>query len=317
MNYSLKKYLTAFKKLRVDRSHGVAPHKPILLISVIQMFQSGLIKEGKIYLTLEIVALFKSNWSLLVSTKHDCRISYPFFYMKSEGFWTLRPKAGFTNLEKMGSIVKSFANLNAAVDHVELDKELVELLVDPDSNQILLQFLLDEYFPDTKTNFSSGGGSYKLDELERNFLKEPPSEYQLRTKQLIDQKEDEEVFLRGSIFKREIPRIYNNRCSISGLRVESIYNISMIDACHIIPFCDSYDDTVTNGIALCPNLHRAFDRGLISIDPDYKVIVSDQFIEGGDYKIRQYSGVKIHLPSSQKYWPKQENLEWHRNKVLK
>lgn len=53
----------------------------------------------------------------------------------------------------------------------------------------------------------------------------------------------------------------------------------MIDACHIVPFSESYNDIVTNGIALCPNLHRAFDSGLISIDENYKVIVSNTFIE--------------------------------------
>ncbi|MFC4198185.1 HNH endonuclease [Pedobacter jamesrossensis] len=32
-----------------------------------------------------------------------------------------------------------------------------------------------------------------------------------------------------------------------------------------VPFNVSHNDKVTNGIALCPNLHRAFDRGLVSI----------------------------------------------------
>jgi len=34
------------------------------------------------------------------------------------------------------------------------------------------------------------------------------------------------------------------------------------------------DDTVKNGIALSPTLHRNFDRGLISITEDYRVKVS-------------------------------------------
>jgi len=73
----------------------------------------------------------------------------------------------------------------------------------------------------------------------------------------------EEVFIRSGIFKREIPKLYNNTCAISQLRIDATANISMVDACHIVPFSEAYDDTLTNGIALCPNLHRAFDRGLI------------------------------------------------------
>ncbi|WP_201288840.1 HNH endonuclease signature motif containing protein [Polaribacter septentrionalilitoris] len=40
----------------------------------------------------------------------------------------------------------------------------------------------------------------------------------------------------------------------------------MIDACHIVPFSISNDDTIPIGISLSPNLYRAFDRGLITIN---------------------------------------------------
>lgn len=33
------------------------------------------------------------------------------------------------------------------------------------------------------------------------------------------------------------------------------------------------DDTIGNGLSLCPNLHHAFDRGLIAIDDEYRVLV--------------------------------------------
>lgn len=90
-----------------------------------------------------------------------------------------------------------------------------------------------------------------------------------------------------------------------------MHNISMIDACHIIPFSESYDDTVTNGIALCPNLHRAFDRGLLSITPDFRVRVSEGFVEEGKLTLRQFEGQRISLPANKKYWPNRESLEWH------
>jgi putative restriction endonuclease len=48
----------------------------------------------------------------------------------------------------------------------------------------------------------------------------------------------------------------------------------MVDACHIIPFSISHDDTIRNGICLSPNLHRAFDRGLFTLTNDLEVKVS-------------------------------------------
>ena len=90
----------------------------------------------------------------------------------------------------------------------------------------------------------------------------------------------------------------------------------MIDACHIVPFSESYDDTISNGIALCPNLHRAFDRGLISIDENYRVLVNPVFSESGisSHSIMQFKGQQIKLPDKQRYFPAQENLVFHRKK---
>ena len=130
------------------------------------------------------------------------------------------------------------------------------------------------------------------------------------------QKDEEEIFLRGSIFKREIPKIYNNTCCISGMKIDSTFNASMIDACHIVPFSESYNDTITNGIALCPNLHRAFDNGFIGVDDNYRVIINSNFIESADstYQIKSFEGKEILLPTSKKYLPAKSNFELHRGR---
>jgi len=299
MQQLLQKYLQAFRKLRVDRTHGVAPHKPILLLSVLQAYQNGLIDSGRIYITPELVALFKTNWSLLVTTQHDCRISYPFYYLKSEKFWKLIPKSGFENINEMGSIMKSFSNLNAAVEFAFIEDDLFLLMQDKRSNSILTHLLLDEYFPLTKQKFTNSiaGQQNLFDDIEDKILHEDPIKYRQEINQLMLQQNEEEIFIRGSIFKREIPKIYNYTCCISGMKIAAIISVSMVDACHIVPFSESYDDTITNGISLCPNLHRAFDRGLISIDDNYKVLVKSNWSEDySNYSIKQFEGKQILLP---------------------
>ena len=263
----LKKYLLLFKKIRVDRSHGIAPHKPILLLSVLQLYHSKFLIDRRVFITPELVALFKANWTSLVKTNHDCRISYPFYYLKSDEFWQLVPKAGFENIDQMGSIMKSFSNLNAAVDYAVIDTELFLLAIDKRSNEILQQFLIDEFFLESNTNLAylSRCQESLFNNIEVKILHESPADYRQEIEKLMHQNNEEEIYLRRSLFKREIPKIYNNTCSISGMKVDSMFSFSMIDACHIIPFSNSYFDTVTNCIALCPNLHRAFDSGLISI----------------------------------------------------
>lgn len=317
MKASIDKYIKAFKKLRIDRSHGVAPHKPILLLSVLQSVQNDLIKTNCVYITPELVALFKSNWSLLVTTNHDCRISYPFYYLKSENFWRLVPKFGFENLNQIGSIMKSFHNLNAAVECAVLDEELFRIMQDKTSNDILIRYLLEEYFPNTKDLFSeSWSGKQKIFEnIENKIVRENSVLYKNETMQLILKKSEEEIYLRSSIFKREVPKIYNYTCCISSMKVDSIGTISMIDACHIVPFSESFDDTISNGISLCPNLHRAFDRGLISIDENYRVLVNSNWSElKSSYSIRQFEGKQIQLPNRIDQYPSLQNFQLHRER---
>jgi putative restriction endonuclease len=315
---ALVKYIKAFKKLRMDRSHGqTAPHKPILLLSVLQTFQSGVNANHRIEISPELVALFKTNWSLLVRTKHDCRISYPFYYMKSEGFWKLMPKEGHSNVNDLGSAIKSFSKLSNAVECAIINEDLTALMLDSNTNHLLQQYLLDEYFKSTKENLSGSIDIQKnlFTAIESKLLNEPAEEYRKEIKVFIEEKNEEEIFLRGSIFKREIPKLYQYTCCISGLKIESTRNISMIDACHIVPFSESYNDTVSNGIALCPNLHRAFDRGLISIDSSYRVLVTKDLWESdSSFKLKDFEGKEILLPLNKTYVPLQENFGWHRRR---
>lgn len=317
---ALTKYLHSFKTLRIDRAHGIAPNKPVLLLSVLQAFQNNLITNKRIYITPELVALFKANCSLLVTSNHDCRFALPFYHLTSDGFWKMIPKAGFENILQLNSSMRSFANLNAAVDCAIIEEDLLLLMKDKKNNSILQQFLLDEYFPETKKNFSnSSGGQQKLfDDIEGKILREDAAEYRNEIKKLMQQQNEEEIFLRGSLFKREVPKIYNNTCCISGMKIDATISVSMVDACHIVPFSESYDDTITNGIALCPNLHRAFDRGLIAIDDNYKVIVSKTFKEDEtNYSIKVFEKQQIILPKQKMHYPLVNNFEWHKQNIFK
>lgn len=318
---TLKKYLLAFKNLRIDRAHGNAPHKPILLLAILDSVKTKSITKNEIFITPEIVALFKSIWNaLVVSEKSDCHFTLPFFHLKTSGFWRLQANQGFENMVMYSKSIRSFAELNAAIEYAEIDQLLFELMKNENSNQILKQFLLEEYFPNSKNNFpNNNSGQQKIiSEIEGKILHESAEEYRSEIIKLLSEKNEEEVFLRGSIFKREIPKVYNGKCCISGMRIDATISLSMIDACHIIPFSESYNDTITNGIALCPNLHRAFDRGLISIDDDFRVIVSKSFKEdSSSYSIRKFENQNIFLPSHKQFHPLKENLYWHRKNIFK
>ena len=77
------------------------------------------------------------------------------------------------------------------------------------------------------------------------------------------------------------------------MRIITGYSIQMIDACHINPFSESHDDTISNGISLCPNLHRAFGRLLITLDEDYRVVIKPFAEDESIYSIKQFDGKQI------------------------
>lgn len=91
----------------------------------------------------------------------------------------------------------------------------------------------------------------------------------------------------------------------------------MVDACHIHPFSLSSDDTVPNGIALSPTMHRAFDRGLITINSNYIVLVSPTVSDhNSEFSITQFNGVQIKLPEKEKWFPSKQSLNWHNKEIF-
>lgn len=317
LDKTISTYLSYFKKLNRS-SHaklGKAPHKPVLLLSVLQLIRSGVIRNNRIFITPDLVLAFKSNWNILVETHHTCNFSLPFFHMKSEPFWTL------TFLSPKGSSLKSISTLNVLKDFVafaEIDVTLFSLLGDTVTNFYFEEALLELYFPNTRFSYKGKESQeYLLEtEIKNEIVNESSEVYQLKMKEMVLQLSEEEVeeerFIRGGIFKKEIPRIYHNQCCISGMRIETTINAQMVDACHIRPFSISNDDTISNGICLSPNLHRAFDRGLLTINDDFIVRISPTVIESESvYSIKQFEGKRINLPENSKHYPSPFNFQWH------
>jgi hypothetical protein len=67
--------------------------------------------------------------------------------------------------------------------------------------------------------------------------------------------------IRNRRFAEDVLEAYGYRCAICSI------DLGLLDAAHIDPVeNEGSSDEVDNGIALCPNHHRAFDRGLIDVD---------------------------------------------------
>ena len=318
MSSELDIYLSAFTNIkRANTRYGLAPHKPILLLTLVELIEKGIVLNNRFEVNVDLVGLFQENWRLLVPTGHQPDFTQPFYYLQSDkaagqNFWCLFPNPGF----KINAYIKSVKTLAEVVAYGAFDYKLAVLLSDPLNRIAVRDQLLSAYFVHERVAY------YRHKELKDGFyhevqslvLNEPEAQYKH-----ISIQTEEDVFVRSGLFKRYIPQLYQDTCAMTGMRMRSTFKYNFIDACHIVPFAVTHDDKVTNGIALCPNLHRAFDRGLVSIDEDYTIMVSDHIDELGDhpYSLSKLKGKPILVPELQRYYPSQENLAWHRENVFK
>lgn len=309
---NLKIYLKKFTKLRQGvTKYGRAPHKPVLLLTFIELFEKVELSENKVYISPELVARFKETFALLVRTVHTSDFSLPFYHMATEGFWHVRTKLG----SPLQVHIKSIHTLSEIVDFGYFAEDLYFLLLNSESRDILKTAILDHYFPDTKAEYLNTKQGGYIQNLQSYLLNESPAGYTLA----MNETDEEEQFIRGGMFKKLVPQVYNHTCCITGMRLVSNHGFSMIDACHIVPFSLSKDDKINNGLALCPNLHRAFDRGLISVDGNLKVLVSNAIAEdlSNSYALLHLRGKPLTLPFGEKHYPNPSNLAWHRQHVFK
>lgn len=118
-----------------------------------------------------------------------------------------------------------------------------------------------------------------------------------------------------SFFRSSVLSAYNLRCCITGLNVPEL-----LVASHIIPWKENIERTnPKNGLCL-NNLHdKAFDRGLLSIDEEFRVIISSEILNSQNHAVNDYligiKNKKIQLPD--KFFPNQEFLDYHRTNIFK
>lgn len=300
--------------------YGPAPHKPILLLAVVDGFEKGYLWGKNVPISEELLTSFYDCWKLLVDTRNDTNFSLPFFHLGSEksGIWQLNPFGGKEIPITKSNSIKNFRALRETIEYAVLSDELAHALQNSIQRNEIKAALIDRYFPEKSALISKTPIVYS-EEVKKDILYDPKENYARKVirkfEQLNQIEREEELILRSHIFRKAVLEIYDGRCAISGMKLEFGKTGSIVDACHIIPFADAQGDTISNGIALSPTLHRAFDRGMVSVSDDYRVLVhprlTDHFPEVG---IRQFNHQILHLPKDSRFYPSAEKFAQHRQR---
>ena len=294
--------------LRRDRSSGYEkPYKPALLLSLFDLIERDDISDNKILLNDQLISRYREYLQIVGGPQDQVLIQYPFWHLCGDGIWTILDANGqplYRPGETSGN-APSVKRLRTMMGHAEMDAELFHFLKQPLERAVLRNAIVSRYFPSQRR---------LIDAMSSQFLHRRP-----RAAEEPGNYESDPA--RSQAFARTIKQVYDYRCAACGIRVR-FRDLALVDACHLIPFAESFNDHPTNGISLCKNHHWAMDRLLISpIERDGKLVwqpslMLDGRIEG-QRALVQLDGERLLLPAERKFHPAEESVAWRIRQLLR
>lgn len=120
---------------------------------------------------------------------------------------------------------------------------------------------------------------------------------------------------REAAFADVVKHAYDSTCAMTGLKIINGGGRAEVQAAHIRPVERSGTDSVRNGIALCGTAHWMFDRGLVSLQDDYKILLSAKLPDDARRLLRP--DLTITVPHEPSLRPHPQFLRFHREQVFK
>lgn len=115
-------------------------------------------------------------------------------------------------------------------------------------------------------------------------------------------------------FRVLVTDAYGRRCAVTGEKT-----LPALEAAHIKPYSIVKEHDVRNGLLLRSDLHKLYDDGYVSIQPDLTFRVSrairEEFENGRDYYA--LNGRPIRPPEDTALRPIGDHLEWHYQTLFK
>jgi len=163
--------------------YGKAPHKPVLLLAVIESFENYEIIENRIEITEDLVQRFHDIWSILVKTQHVPTFYLPFYHLNNEksGIWNLVPYFGKEIPLTKSHSIRSYRALTETVCAATLSDELYIALTDPMKREEIKAAILEHYFGIRQTTQYQKQEVYSA-KIKQQILYDPETELRKKSK---------------------------------------------------------------------------------------------------------------------------------------
>ena len=316
----LSTFIKAFHNLRTDKNRNRypvltkhrAPHKPLLLLSVMDLIAQGEITTSFIEPALELLETFNTYFARIMPPGSTTSMAYPFSRLSTDGFWERIPKAGYD--AKTQYNVSSMKRLREVYYGARLDEDLFRLLCDPETRERLRAVLIETYFaPEVHpVLLEQGQVNYEAYEYSRLLVTDPEAGYREESKEKSGK-------VRDQGFRKAIVSLYRHRCALCGIRMLTPEGHTVVEAAHIVPWSRTRDDRPANGMALCRLCHWYFDEGLMGVGKKYEVLVSKRVQVEANLPghVLSLDERRIVTPEREVFWPGQENLAVHRRECYR
>ncbi len=290
-------WLNKLRKLNPNRSKtkGTAPHKPCLLLALLDLAQDGELTGPRLMRSPSLQVRFHALSSIALPRwggKVD--LALPFYYLSNQGFWQARTRDG------------NPAGSPEQAQVIDIDPVFFALVQEADFRRRARMILVDTHFPATE----------KLALYTLLGVRSQAREFQEELHRLDEQAAVYAVRQgRSARFGVQVVCGYRHTCALTGYRIVTETGESVVEAAHIEPWAKTRNDDVRNGLALSRNSHWAFDRGLWSVDDEWRVLVKpERFQEAGPeiLWLARYQRHKLQFDAHADLRPGPEYLRRHR-----
>lgn len=273
---------------------GKAPHKPLLLLSLIDLAEEGELTARAFTRSPNLVLRFR-NYGGIIADRWPTRLEFkmPFYHLSTQGFW----EAFTAEMQAATSPDTCFV--------CELHTEFYELLADAGFRLKARMILITKYFePAERIAF------FESLDLQAGRDGVPAIERVMQ-----DAAEAAKRKGRSARFAVRIVTEYRYTCALTGYRCFTTDGTSIVDAAHIEEWSKTQNDDLSNGIALSKNAHWMFDEGLWSVDDQLRVLINPRrFTEHGPEVLRLagFAGRHVQFDPGARLRPSIEHFRRHR-----
>jgi putative restriction endonuclease len=277
---------------------GRAPHKPLLMLSIIDMIEDGSITTQWVSYSPELFFRFQCYWEIVYDRQRnrpDMRLPFHALGGKRDRIWICYTEDGKVSKSKETTRI------------CHLDESLWKCMKGKTFRKDTRLSLITTYFT----------AAEQIALCARLGLPEPSSVQINDIKQSAEAYKESQKKGRDSKFRSDVLLNYRFTCALTGYSLNTAKE-NLVEAAHIHQHAAGGNNDPRNGLALTPDAHWMFDRGLWTAESkghDFIVIVAtDHFKESSPFgrSLGKHHGNTLFFSKESKLRPGPKFFAWHR-----